>query len=180
MFKFNSILIKIKLFYFILIGKIKKNKNSIQFSDKSKLDINNILIIFPVDEDDFRVALYAFRDLFKSKQINYYFVINSIFKQHFHLKGYTFEFYHYKKNNKIKINETFKEDRILKKQYEFVIDLNKDFIFDIAMIISNINGIYKIGLKNDYSDYFYNIQFNFNKQKSVLEEVYKKIFKIIN
>ena len=179
MLKYNPILTKIKLFYLILIGKIKKNHKIVKISKNNQQDIKNILIIFPVNDNDFRVALYTFRDLLKIEQINYYFLINTIFKQHFHLKGYTFEMFYIKKKNKIKINETFYDERVLNKHYDIIIDLNKEFLFDLALLVNNLKGNYKIGIKKQYSDYFYNIQFNFNKN-GVLEEVYNKIFKMIN
>ena len=179
MLKYNSILRKIKLFYFILTGKIKKNNKLIKISNKNRRNIKNILIIFPINSDDFRVALYTFRGLLKDKNINYYFLINSIFKQHFHLRGYVFEVFHNVRNNKLKINETFYEDRILNKEYDFIIDLNKEYLFDIAILINDLDGFYKIGISNKHSDYFYNIQFSLN-DNGVLEEIYNKILSIIN
>ena len=98
MSKYNSIIIKIKLFYLILIGRIKKNTDTIQIFKNKNKKIKNILIIFPVNEQDFRVALYSFRDLVKTKEINYYFLINTVFSQHFHLSGYTFNLYQNIKN----------------------------------------------------------------------------------
>jgi len=82
------------------------------------------------------------------------------------------------KNNKVKIDETFYDDRILNKEYDFVIDLNKELNFDISLLINKLNSIYKVGIKNNYSDYFYNIQFNFNT-KDVLEKIYDNIYLIL-
>ena len=79
-------------------------------------------------------------------------------------------------NNKVKIDETFYDNRILNKEYDFVIDLNKDFNFDISLLINKLNSIYKIGIKNNYSDYFYNIQFNLTSE-DILEKIYSKIYK---
>ena len=82
------------------------------------------------------------------------------------------------KNNNIKIDETFYNDRILNKEYDFIIDLNKDFNFDISLLINKLNSIYKVGIKNKYSDYFYNVQFSFNT-KDVLEKIYNKMYLIL-
>tara|TARA_B100000029_G_C17487681_1_gene927926 strand:+ start:570 stop:1106 length:537 start_codon:yes stop_codon:yes gene_type:complete len=172
MSKYNSILVKIKLFYLIITGKIKKNHKVIKIFRESGIDIKNILIIFPVEEEDFRVALYVFRNLTKEENINYYFLINKVFKQHFHLNGYVFNITSNK--NKIKIDETFYEDRILNKEYDMVIDLNKEFLFDIALITNRLYAKFKVGIKNEFSDYFYNIQFNLN-DKGILEKTYDKI-----
>ena len=49
MSKYNSILIKIKLFYLILIGRIKKSTNSIKIFKNNSRNIKNILIIFPLN-----------------------------------------------------------------------------------------------------------------------------------
>ena len=176
--KYNSILTKIKLFYLILLGRVKKQNNKIKISNRKPTDVKNILIIFPIKDEDFRVALYSFRNLSTHNNINYYFLINCIHRQHFHLKGYVFDVLQNIKNNKIKIDETFYNDRILNKKYDFIIDLNKDFNFDISLLVNKLKSVYKVGIKNNYSDYFHNIQFNFNT-KDVLENIYNKIFLIL-
>ena len=89
--KYNSILTKIKLFYLILLGRIKKQNNKIKISNRKQTDVKNILIIFPIKDEDFRVALYSFRNLSTHNNINYYFLINCIHRQHFHLRGYVFD-----------------------------------------------------------------------------------------
>ena len=146
--KYNSILTKIKLFYLILIGRVKKQNNKIKISNRKPTDVKNILIIFPIKDEDFRVALYSFRNLSTHNNINYYFLINCIHRQHFHLRGYVFDVLQNIKNNKIKIDETFYNDRILNKEYDFIIDLNKDFNFDISLLINKLNSTYKVGIKN--------------------------------
>ena len=176
--KYNSILTKIKLFYLILIRRVKKQNNKIKISNRKPTDVKNILIIFPIKDEDFRVALYSFRNLSTHKNINYYFLINGIHRQHFHLSGYVFDVLHNIKSNKVKIDETFNDDRILNKEYDFIIDLNKDFNFDISLLINKLNSVFKVGIKNNYSDYFYNIQFNFNT-KDVLEKIYNKMYLIL-
>ena len=70
MTQFKDIQTKIKLFYLILFGKIKKENNLIEISQKNKKPIKNILIIFPVKESSFRVAIYSFRSLSKNENIN--------------------------------------------------------------------------------------------------------------
>ena len=160
------------MFYLIITGKIKKNHKVIKIFKESGINAKNILVIFPVVEEDFRVALYVFRNLTKTEHINYYFLINKIFKQHFHLNGYVFNIT--SNNNKIKIDETFYEHRILNKEYDMIIDLNKEFLFDIALITNKLNAKFKVGIKNEFSDYFYNIQYNLNNQ-GILEKTYDKI-----
>ena len=81
------------------------------------------------------------------------------------------------KKTKIKINETFYDERIINKDFDFIIDLNNEFIYDICSILNDMKGYYKVGFNHKYSDYFYNIQLEGN----VLENSYNKfIFNFIN
>ena len=173
MIKFKTIQTKIKLLYLKFTGKIKKSNNTIEIHQSNNKSIDNILIFFPIKEESFRVALYTFRKLKKKKNINYYYVINNIYKHHFNLTGHVFNFY--KTNKKIKIDETFYEDRIINKSFDMVIDLNNEFNFDLCLLINNIKSYYKIGFKGDYSDYFYNIQL----ETDVLEDSYNKIYSML-
>jgi len=176
MLKYNSILVKIKLFYLILRGKFKKHNNTLNISSKEKINVKNILIIFPIEDEDFRVAIYAFRKLSLLENINCYYLINCIHRQHFHLKGYVFDMNkNINKKNRIKIHETFYERRTLNKDYDVIIDLNKEFSFDISLLINNLKSKFKIGIQKEYSDYLYNIQYNFNSF-SVLEKIYNQMF----
>ena len=95
------------------------------------------------------------------------------------LKGYVYDMRYNIKNNKIKIDETFTSDRILNKNYDIIIDLNKDFSYDLSLLINKLNSNYKIGINKDYSDYLYNIQYNY-QSTGVLEKVYNQIFKTLN
>ena len=47
----------------------------------------------------------------------------------------------------------------INKDYDFIIDLNKEFSFDISLLINNLKSRFKIGIKKEYSDYLYNIQY---------------------
>ncbi len=174
MTQFKDIQTKIKLFYLILFGKIKKENNLIEISQKNKKPIKNILIIFPVKESSFRVAIYSFRSLSKNENINYYFIVNSVYQHHFNLSGHVFNLYHTKQKNKI--DETFYDERIINKSFDIIIDLNNEFVYDICYMINKIKGYYKIGFNHNYSDYFYNIQL----KTDVLENSYNKIKQMIN
>ena len=179
MLKYNSILIKIKLFYLILTRKFNKFKEPINLSRNNKINVKNILVFFPIKDEDFRVANYVFRKLIIKENINYYYLINCIHRQHFHLKGYVYDMRYNIKNNKIKIDETFTKDRIFNKNYDIIIDLNKDFSYDLSLLINKLNSNYKIGINKDFSDYLYNIQYNY-QSSGVLEKVYNQIFKTLN
>ena len=179
MLKYNSILIKIKLFYLIIARKFNKIDAPINLSSNNKINVKNILIFFPIKDEDFRVANYVFRKLIIKENINYYYLINCIHRQHFHLKGYVYDMRYNIKNNKIKIDETFTKDRIFNKNYDIIIDLNKDFSYDLSLLINKLNSNYKIGIDKDFSDYLYNIQYNY-QSSGVLEKVYNQIFKTLN
>ena len=89
-----------------------------------------------------------------------------------------YDMYNNIKKNRIKIDETFYETRILNKEYDVVIDLNKEFLFDISLLINNLKSKYKIGMKKYYADYLYNIQYNFSSF-NVLEKIYNQMFLIL-
>jgi hypothetical protein len=171
--KFKAFSTKLKFFYLKLTGKIKKMDTSVEIISM-KTNIKNILIIFPLKEDAFRVALYSFRNLKRKKNTNYYYLINSIHKNHFHLPGYVYDIYYNNKKNKADIDKYFVNEIVNSKKFEMVVDLNNEFIFDISYLINNISGYYKVGFKNTYSDYFYNIQLDL-PTSSVLETSYSKI-----
>ena len=171
--KFKAFSTKLKFFYLKLTGKIKKMDTSVEIIS-TKTAIKNILVIFPLKEDAFRVALYAFRNLKRKKNTNYYYLINSIHKNHFHLPGYIYDVYYNNKKQTADIDKYFINEIIKSKKFEMVVDLNNEFIFDIAYLINNISGYYKVGFKNTYSDYFYNIQLDL-PTFSVLENSYSKI-----
>ncbi len=171
--KFKAFSTKLKFFYLKLTGKIKKMDRSVEIIS-TKTAIKNILVIFPLKEDAFRVALYAFRNLKRKKNTNYYYLINSIHKNHFHLPGYIYDVYYNNKRQTADIDKYFINEIIKSKNFEIVVDLNNEFIFDISYLINNISGYYKVGFKNTYSDYFYNIQLDL-PTFSVLENSYSKI-----
>ena len=74
------------------------------------------------------------------------------------------------------MNDNFNTQNVIDKKFDIIIDLNCNFILDIAMIINKLKSNYKIGFTNKYSDYFYNIQFKY----TTLEEYYSKINLMLN
>ena len=51
-----------RIFFWTITGRIKKIHSRLELS-LTKGNHENILIVFPMDEPTFRVALYAFREL---------------------------------------------------------------------------------------------------------------------
>ncbi len=170
MFKFSSNILKIKLFYLKLSGKI--HKNNFKLDTNTSIDnVRSVLMIFPVEEEDFNVAKYCFKSLFSSNNIEYILLINNVFYSSIRFKEQIYGFNYIKKKNKIILNNNFTSENIFDKEFDVIIDLNCNFILDIAMIINKLKSNYKIGFKSEYSDSFYNIQFQYN----TLEECYSKI-----
>tara|TARA_B100000579_G_C22848020_1_gene865580 strand:+ start:5060 stop:5581 length:522 start_codon:yes stop_codon:yes gene_type:complete len=168
MTKFNSNILKIKLFYLNVIGKIKKNNFIINTNNANKTN-QSILIIFPVNQIEFDVAKYSFRNLLLNSNNNYIYLINNTYYSNSHFMGTTYGFNYFK--NKIVVNSNFYSDKIIDEKIDIVIDLNSSFFLDLAMIVNKIKSNYKICLKNDYSDWFYNLQF----ECDTLEYGYNKI-----
>ena len=90
-----------------------------------------------------------------------------------------FDLHYNTKKQKIKFDETFFEERIINKKFDIIVDLNNHFNYDISNFINDLTGYYKVGFKNRYSDYFYNIQIDFSKN-DILENSYKKINLMLN
>ena len=170
MLKFNSNILKLKLFYLKILGKINKNNFKINTANKD-IKVEKILIIFPIEEENFNVAKFCFRNLQSHHDINYIYLINNIFYSSSHFTGTTYGFSYLNKKKKIMINENFENDNIINKKFDVLIDLNCKFYFDIAMLVNKIKSNYKIGFKNDFSDLFYNVQF----EPHTLEAGYNKI-----
>mgnify|MGYP001197921971 FL=1 len=172
--KIKVYLLKFKLFYLKLLGKIKMIDNSIEVNQKNTKKTKNVLIIFPIKEEQFRVALYSLRNLVKKENVSYYYLINSIYKNNFHLNGNIYDLYHNIKKDKVEIDSYFSNEIAIKNDFDIIIDLNDEFVFDISYLINKMSSYYKVGFKNSYSDYFYNIQFDLDSF-DILEDGYKQI-----
>ena len=170
LFKFNSNILKIKLFYLKFSGKIHENNFKLDTNISSN-NIKSVLMIFPIEEQDFNVAKYCFKSLFSNSDIEYTYLINNVFYSSARFKGQVYGFNYIKKRGKIILNDNFESENTMNKEFDVIIDLNSNFMLDIAMIINKLKSNYKIGFKNKYSDLFYNIQFKYN----TLEEYYSKI-----
>ena len=177
--KFKVFLTKLKFFYLKLFGKIKKMNTLVEIKQNENSNIKNVLLIFPLKEEAFRVALYSFRNLKRKKNTNYYYLINSVHKNNFHLSGYIYDIYYNQNKNKVDVDKYFINEIMKNKKFEMIIDLNEEFLFDISYLVNDMSGYYKIGFKNKYSDYFYNIQLDL-PSFGVLENSYSKINMILD
>ena len=68
MLKFNSNLLKIKLFYLNFFGKINHKISRINTFEKTQ--ITKTLIIMPIIDNEYNVAKYCFRDSFSKDNNN--------------------------------------------------------------------------------------------------------------
>ena len=59
-----------------------------------------------------------------------------------------------------------------------LIDLNTNFNLELCKLIDSINCNYKIGFKNQYADYFFNLQLD-TFGDDITENSFKRIQKIL-
>ena len=105
-----------------------------------------------------------------------YYLINNVYLSSFQFLGTIYGYNYINKKNKVSINKNFFSDSVIKMNFDVIIDLNANFILDIAMLNNKLNSNYKIGFKSEHSDLFYNIQF----KTKTLEEGYNKINSMLN
>ena len=120
------------------------------------------------------IGIYPFRNFIHNKDTTYYFLINRVFHSHFHLNGNIYKLNFLPQKNKIIVDETFISDGVLNKDFDVVVDLNDKFNYDLALLINDTKSIYKVGFKKEYSDLFYNLQFEMSAN-NILEDSYNKI-----
>ena len=153
----------------------KKINHRLAINNISKID-NSIIIFFPIDENQCKIASYKFNSLndlsekgievnicLSDKYVKFIESINcnkyTYIKNGFNIK---------KLNNKIDFH----------KRYDMIIDLNPTPIIDIMEMTRKINAIYKIGFKSIISDFFYNIQLDIPENKFI-ETSYERIKNIL-
>ena len=108
---FNLIILRLKIMFYLLLGKIRKNSFKIKLPNRNK--IKQVVIFFPIDEDSFRLALYSFRNFdFNENNIRYYFVINEKFRNIINLNKFNLIFVNYRKD---KMQFCKNRDKILKR-----------------------------------------------------------------
>ena len=168
-------ILKAKIHLFSLTGKIGKLNTSFKISSKGN-SIKNILICFPLDESSFRVAAYSFRKIRETilKDTHLILLIPNKYRKllHFHY-GQIITYDLKIQKNMISILDEI--NKIIKDiSFDMVIDLNSQFNLSIAQFISQLPSKYKVGFRSEFSDWFYNIQFNLSKN-SFLEKGYSQI-----
>ena len=173
---FNLSIIRLKIMFYLLIGKIRNFPPKIQLPNNQK--VKNIAIFFPTDENSFRLSLYSFRKFdFNKENITYYFIINQKFQNMINLSSPNMIFVNYKKN-KIKFCNLEQENLLVKNKMDIIVDLNLDFSFGASKFIAYLKSNIKIGFQSRFSDYFYNLQLESNDDGTI-EQSYQKIQHIL-
>ena len=163
------------IFYWSFTGKINRLGPRIKIK-LTKSRAEKILIIFPMDEPSFRVALYSFRELGQDNGNwrNYKFIIKEQFKDLFHLRSGSTIMVKNSENDNILSDEKQILEQLHNTKYDIIIDLNPNFHLGISRLISLLQSDLKVGFANTFSDQFYNIQLDIRKS-GITEKGYKQV-----
>ena len=129
-----------------------------------------------MDEQSFRVALYAFRELGQKdpRPKNYKFLIREQFKDLFHIQIGIPILVRNSEFENILSDERMILNQIDNTKFDIIIDLNSNFHLGISRLISMLKSDIKIGFSTPFSDQFYNIQLDVSKS-GIMERGYKQI-----
>ena len=159
-----------RIYYNFLLGKINNSIPKLNINLSGIELNNNLLIIFPIDEESFRVAAYSFRKLIEyDNSDKYTLLINEDFKNLFYFNSSQII---YLKFNKKKQSISYKEK--LNNGFDLIINLNINEYFDIYKLVGNVNCKYKVGIKSLLSHKFYNIQYDIDNDGTA-EGAYQNI-----
>ncbi len=154
-----------------------KVKSNISISKKTSSP-KTILVIFPFEENFFRVASYSYRNLpYDREKINFHYIINRNFSDSFSLRRGNI----HKMNIDDKLNIINKDsllDNLNKVNFDIIIDLNVSYNQKLEDFILKQESNYKIGFKHNKSDLLYNVQLDISKSK-IAENGYQKIMELI-
>ena len=109
-------------------------------------------------------------DSLKGKNPKFSFIINNKIENKinfYNIETLTFDI---GKNRSVKNSKKILE-KIYFEKYDIVIDLNIHFSFPISMLVNELRSKYKIGFVSDYSDLFYNIQLQTDKDNITYDSV---------
>ena len=168
-----------RMFYWTFTGRINKLAPRLELT-LTKGQAEKILIVFPMDEPSFRVALYAFRELGKEDEHrrNYKYIIKEQFKDLFHLRSGTPILVRNTENENMLPDEKQILNQLKNTKYDIIIDLNSNFHLGIARLISLLKSDLKVGFATPFSDRFYNIQLDISKS-GIMEKGYKQVNRIL-
>ena len=161
---FKLLKLNLKIAWLKFSGKIQLIKNGSNFS-LNDLESPKILIILPIEEELIDKSIQSISkvmEYYKNKDSDFVIIINNHLKHKlnfYNMKTHRFDI---SKKNKIN-NYKYILDKVFYDDFDIVIDLNVNFIFEISMFIQQLKAKYKIGFVSNYSDFFYNIQLQTDK-----------------
>ena len=169
--------LNIKKFFTNTQPEDNKTKSNISISKKSSSP-KTILVLFPFEEDFFRVASYSYRNLpYDRDNIEFHYLINRNFSDSFSLRRGNI----HKMNLDDKLNIVNKNSllaQLNKSNFDIIIDLNISYNQKMEDFILMQDSNYKIGFKHKKSDLLYNVQLDISKSQ-IAENGYQKILELI-
>ena len=163
------------IFFWTVTGRMKKISTRLKVN-LAQGNSESVLIVFPMDEPSFRVAIYAFRDLGKNDEIKreFIFFVQEQFRELFHLQMGEVVFIKAAEPNDLLSDEKIILQSIKQKQFDIIVDLNPVFHLGISRLISLLVSDMKVGFSSPFSDKFYNIQLDISKS-GIMEKGFKQI-----
>ena len=167
--------LRCRIFFWTIFGKIKKLNSRLQLT-LTEGHPESILIVFPMDEQSFRVACYAFRDLGKKdgQKRKFIFLVKEQFGDLFHLRIGDIMYIQNSDQYTILSDEKSVLQELYQYKFDIIVDLNPEFHLGISRLISFLTSDMKVGFVSDFSDHFYNIQLNISKS-GIMEKGFKQI-----
>ena len=169
---FKLLKLNLKIGWLKLTGKLQKISDGNNFPSIS-IDSPHILIVLPIDKQLIPKSMNCISsivDLYKDRDAQFSFIINNKIENKINIYNIRTLMLEIGKNGIINNSKKIL-DKIYFEKYDMVIDLNMDFSFDISMIINELRSKYKIGFVSEYSDLFYNIQLQTNKENVTYDSV---------
>ena len=169
--------LNIKKFFTNTQPEDNKTKSNILISKKSSSP-KTILVLFPFEENFFRVASYSYRNLpYDRDNIEFHYLINRNFSDSFSLRRGNI----HKMDLDDKLNIVNKNSllaQLNKSNFDIIIDLNISYNQKMEDFILMQDSNYKIGFKHKKSDLLYNVQLDISKSQ-IAENGYQKILELI-
>ena len=169
--------LNIKNFFSNTEPEDNKTKSNISISNKSS-GPKTILVLFPFEENFFRVASYSYRNLpYDRDNIEFHYLINRNFSDSFSLRRGNI----HKMDLDDKLNIVNKNSllaQLNKSNFDIIIDLNISYNQKMEDFILMQDSNYKIGFKHKKSDLLYNVQLDISKSQ-IAENGYQKILELI-
>ena len=171
--------------YSLNIKNFFNNTDSNEIKVKSNISISKassgpktILVIFPFEENFFRVASYSYRNLpYDREKIKFHYIINRNFTDSFSLRRGSI--HKMKIDDKLNIiNKDSILNELTKVNFDIIIDLNVNYNKKLEDFILKQDSNYKIGFKHNKSDLLYNVQLDISKTQ-IAENGYQKIMELI-